>query len=223
MESEDPMKELGGIFMAIVIDNVDPENSGRVKVRLPQLGGADDRGREAWARIATLTAGAHRGSWFIPELNDEVVVAFEQGDLRRPCVLGSLWSSAHPPPEPPDARNDRKLLRSRSGVTITLDDQRGQESVTIETPGGRKLTLKDGPGSIELTDGNGNSLELDASGITVHSSSKVTLNASAVDINAGMVRVNAGTSQFSGIVQCDTLIANSVVSASYTPGAGNVW
>ncbi len=217
------MKDLAGVFTAIVIGNVDPENSGRLKVRFPQLRVSEKDGYEAWARIATLTAGANRGSWFMPDLNDEVVVAFEEGDLRRPYVLGAVWSSANPPPEKGDVGNNRKLLRSRNGVQITLDDQAGQESIAIETPGGQKLTLKDGPGTVELADRNGNLVALGPTGITVIAASKVILNAAVVEVNAGTVRVDAGMSRFSGVVQCDTLIANSVVSASYTPGAGNVW
>ena len=63
----------------------------------------------------------------------------------------------------------------------------------------------------------------EAAGITVTASAKVTINASTVEVSAGMVTVNAGMSKFSGVVQCDTMISNAVVSASYTPGAGNVW
>ena len=115
------------------------------------------------------------------------------------------------------------MLRSRNGVKITLDDQDGQEKMVLETPGGQKLTLKDGPGSCELVDSNGNSIKLESSGITVTASAKVTVNASTVNVSAGMVNVDAGMSKFSGVVQCDTLITNAVVSSSYTPGAGNVW
>jgi hypothetical protein len=120
-------------------------------------------------------------------------------------------------------RNAKKVLRSRNGVVITLDDTDGQETLTLETPGGQKMTLKDGPGSIEVKDSNGNSLKMEASGITVNASAKVTINASTAEISAGMLTVNAGMSKFSGVVQADTVITNSVVSASYTPGAGNVW
>lgn len=93
----------------------------------------------------------------------------------------------------------------------------------LETPGGQRITLKDGPGAVEIVDSNGNSIKLETSGITVTASAKVTVNASTVEVSAGMVTVNAGMSRFSGVVQCDTLISNAVVSASYTPGAGNVW
>ena len=217
------MRKLNGVFSAVVIDNIDPDNLGRIKVRLAQLSESDQRGHDAWARLATLLAGPNRGTWFIPDINDEVLVAFETGDVRRPYVLGSLWNATSLPPETMDAGNDKKLLRSRNGVTITLDDQSGQESFIVETPGGQKITLKDGPGSIEITDSNGNSVKFETAGITVNASGKVTINASTVAISSGMITVDAGMTKFSGVVQCDTLISNSVISASYTPGAGNIW
>lgn len=217
------MKQFNGFWPAVVIDNVDPDNSGRVKVRLPRASGLGKEGLETWARIATLMAGNNRGTWFIPDVNDEVLVGFEGGDVRQSYVIGALWSSTSVPPETMDGDNNRKVLRSRSGVKITLDDQSGQESFLVETPGGQKVVLKDGPGSIEITDSNGNAVRFAAAGITVNAAAKVTINASVVEVNSGMINVNAGMSKFSGVVQCDTLISNSVVSASYTPGAGNIW
>jgi hypothetical protein len=86
------------------------------------------------------------------------------------------------------------------------------------------VTLQDGPPTVEIKDASGNSVKMEASGITVTAAAKVTVTAGAtVEVTAGMVNVSAGMSKFSGVVQCDTLISNSVVSASYTPGAGNVW
>ena len=99
----------------------------------------------------------------------------------------------------------------------------GKEQLVLETPGGQRITLKDGPGAVEIVDGNGNSVKLETAGITVTASAKVTINASQVAISAGLVTVDAGMSRFSGVVQADTVISNSVVSASYTPGAGNIW
>jgi hypothetical protein len=122
-----------------------------------------------------------------------------------------------------DTNNTKKLLRSRSGVKVTLDDQSGQQSFIVETPGGQKVMLKDGPGSVEITDTSGNSVKLEPGGVTVNTPAKVTINAGAVEINSSIFSVNATMSKFSGAVQCDTLLSNSVVSASYTPGAGNVW
>ena len=117
----------------------------------------------------------------------------------------------------------RKILRSRGGLKITLNDQSGHESFMIETPDGLKLLLQDGPGRIEIKDGNGNTLTFEAGGITVNAAALLTINASVVEINSGMLNVNAAMSKFSGVVQCESLISNSVVSASYSPGAGNIW
>jgi hypothetical protein len=115
------------------------------------------------------------------------------------------------------------VLRSRNGVKVTLDDQDGKETFICETPGGQKVTLKDGPGAVEIVDSNGNSIKLESSGVTVTASAKVTVNASQVAVSAGMVTVDAGMSKFSGVVQADTVICNSIISSSYTPGAGNIW
>lgn len=216
------MRQTHGVFTAIVVDNRDPENLGRVKVRLPHFRPPAGHHHEAWARLSTLTAGAGGGSWFIPDVNDEVLIAFAAGDFSQPYVIGCLWNSANPPPATMTDGNNKKLLRSRNGVTITLDDQSGAESFVVETPGGRKLTLKDGPGQIEISDGNGNCVRLEPSGISVSASAKVTIDATEVVINASTMVVNTGMSKFSGVVQCDTLIANSVVGASYTPGVGNI-
>lgn len=214
-----------GVYPALVSDIADPDGQGRVKITLPWSPDTQGARYEAWARIATLMAGKQRGSWFIPDVNDEVLVAFESGDPRRPYVLGGLWNGSDDPPESMDGagNNYKKVIRSRNGVKCTLDDQDGQEKLILETPGGQKATLKDGPGSIEIVDSNGNSVKLEASGITVTASAKVTVNASQVAISAGMVTVDAGMSRFSGVVQADTVISNSVISASYTPGAGNIW
>ena len=215
-----------GVAPALVTDIKDPDGQGRVKVKLPwSPDGGGGQGYESWARIATLFAGDKRGSWFIPDVDDEVLVAFEHGDPRRPYVLGGLWNGSDKPPESMDGggRNYKKVIKSRNGVTVTLDDQDGQESLKLETPGGQKLTMKDGPGTVTIEDSNGNSVKLETSGITVTASAKVTVNASQVAISAGMVTVDAGMSKFSGVVQADTVITNSVVSASYTPGAGNIW
>jgi hypothetical protein len=76
---------------------------------------------------------------------------------------------------------------------------------------------------VEVKDSNGNVLKMESSGVTLTCAAKVTVSASTAEISAGMLTVNAGMSKFSGVVQADTVITNSVVSASYTPGAGNVW
>lgn len=218
------MDRLYGAYPAVVIGIGDPEGLGRVKIALPSVPDGKGERYEAWARLATLMAGNNRGTWFIPDVDDEVLVIFEAGDPARPCVIGSLWSGRDTPPGTMDgsSNNYKKIICSRNGVRITLDDQDGQEKFEVETPGGQKLTMKDGTGGIELVDANGNSLKFEPAGITVTASSKVTISASSIEISAGSVKVNTGSAVFSGNVQCDTIKANSVVASSYTPGAGNI-
>ncbi len=214
-----------GVYPAMVTDIVDPDGQGRVKVRLPWTPDSDGGEYDVWARLVTMMAGANRGTWFIPDVSDEVLVSFEGGDTRRPYVIGSLWNGQDTPPDSMDnaGNNYRKVLCSRNGVKITLDDSNGRENVTLETPGGQRITLKDGPGMVEVVDSNGNSVKLETTGITVNASAKVTINGSLVEISAGTVTVNAGMSRFSGVVQADTVISNSLIGASQTPCAGSIW
>ena len=210
------MATLQGVYTASVLDNRDREDLARVFVRVP---GVADAG--IWARVATMMAGRNRGTMFIPDVGDEVLVVFERGDTRLPCVIGALWNGKDKPPLSSADAATTKMIRSRSGVTFRIDDKAA--SLVIETPAGQRITLQDGPGTVRIEDENGNSVTLATSGVTVNASAKVTVNASTVEVNAGMITVNAGMSRFSGVVQCDTLIANSVAAASYTPGAGNIW
>lgn len=214
-----------GVYPALVMDIKDPDGQGRIKVSLPWSPDGSGARYEAWARLSTLMGGNNRGSWFIPDVNDEVLVSFAAGDPRWPFVLGGLWNGSDQPPQAMDGSgsNNLKVLRSRNGVKITLDDQNGQEKLLLETPGGQKVTLKDGPGSIEVQDSNGNSIKLESAGITINASARVTVSASQVTVSASMLTVDAGMSKFSGVVQADTVITNSIIAASYTPGAGNIW
>jgi uncharacterized protein involved in type VI secretion and phage assembly len=214
-----------GVFVGLVTDLRDPDGLGRVKIRLPWAPDSDGSRYEAWARVATFMAGKNRGSWFVPDVDDEVLVAFDGGDPRIPYVLGGLWNGKDSPPASMDGagQNQTKLIRSRNGVKITLDDTTGSERCVIETPGGQKLTLSDGPGALTLVDANGNSVKLETAGVTVTTSATVTVQASQVKVSAGLLTVNAGMSKFSGVVKADTVITNAVVSTSYTPGAGNIW
>jgi uncharacterized protein involved in type VI secretion and phage assembly len=214
-----------GVHTGLVVDIVDPEGQGRVRVRLPWAPDVGSEDYEVWARQAVLMAGGNRGTWFVPDVDDEVLVVFEAGDVRHPYVVGALWNGQDAPPETMDSggQNNRKTIRSRNGVVVRLDDTQGGESLTLETPAGQTVSLRDGPGEIEVSDSNGNTIKLDASGVTITASAKVHVQASTVEVSAGMVTVNAGMSKFSGVVQADTVITNAVISSSYTPGAGNIW
>jgi uncharacterized protein involved in type VI secretion and phage assembly len=227
-EQAEPATErmrLYGVYSAQVIDIKDPDGLGRVKISLPWSPDNGSGTYAVWARLALLMAGNNRGTWFIPDPNDEVLVMFEAGDPRLPYVVGGLWNGKDTPPETMDgaARNFRKTIRSRNGVRITLDDTDGQEMLTLVTPAGQTVTLQDGPGSITIQDSNGNSVTLAAAGVTLTAASNLTIRAGTIDITAGLITVNSGMSKFSGVVKSDAVVTNSVVSASYSPGAGNIW
>jgi len=212
-----------GVYMALVTDVQDPDGLGRVRVRLPWATDPDGDAYEIWARLATMMAGSNRGSWFIPEPDDEVLIAFEGGDPRSPIVIGALWNGVDSPPEQMDDNNNIRSITSRSGIRVAFDDSDGGVQFTIETPGGQKVVCSDTPASMELSDSNGNRIMMDASGITLDTGANVTINATMLKVSASMVTVDAGMSRFSGVVQSDTNITNTTVSATYTPGAGNIW
>ena len=217
---------LYGVYPALVTDVQDPDNQGRVQVKLPFVEESDGGSALAWARLATMMAGADRGTWFIPEVDDEVLVAFTAGDPRRPVVIGALWNGVDAPPETMDSANNVRSVTSRSGHKLTFDDTAGAEKVELKTNGGHTFTLDDAAGgTVTLTHSNGATIKIDAVGnIEITANVKVKINAPAgLDVTAAMVTVNAAMSSFSGVVKADTVITNSVVSASYTPGAGNIW
>jgi uncharacterized protein involved in type VI secretion and phage assembly len=210
--------------IARVVSLNDPDSLNRVQVRLVAFDAVDGQDAPLWARVVCPFAGDDRGAFWMPDVDDEVLVVFACGDPRHPLVLGGLWNgSAAAPASIGSSGNQTKRLRSRNGITVTMEDQDGQEQLTLETPGGQKLTLKDGPGSVKIEDSNGNSVTLETAGITVQASAKVTVQAAQVAVSAGMVQVDAGMSKFSGVVKCDVLMATTVVASTYTPGAGNIW
>jgi uncharacterized protein involved in type VI secretion and phage assembly len=214
-----------GVYPALVSDIKDPESMGRVKITLPWSPDPGGQKYEAWARVATLMGGSQRGTWFIPDTNDEVLVVFEGGDVRRPYVIGGLWNGSDSPPESMDGagKNAKKIIKSRNGVKVTLDDTDGQETFVAETPGGQKVTLKDGPGSVEIADSNGNSIKLESAGVTITANSTLTINATAVTINSSSL-TQSGTATISGALTVAASVTTpSVVSGTYTPGAGNIW
>jgi uncharacterized protein involved in type VI secretion and phage assembly len=214
--------QAGALAQVVSLD--DPERRNRVQVRLLAHDGVDGQDAPMWARVVAPFAGSDRGLFFLPDVDDEVLVLFMNGDARYPLVIGGLWNgSSASPADIESGHNRTKRLKSKNGVAITILDEDGQETLTLETPGGQTVTLKDGPGEITLEDANGNTVKLDSAGISVEAAAKVKVTAAQVEVTAGMVKVDAAMSDFSGIVKCATLISNAVVSSSYTPGAGNVW
>jgi uncharacterized protein involved in type VI secretion and phage assembly len=220
-----PIAATAGGFLAQVVSLDDPDNRNRVQIKLLAFDAVAQQDSTMWARVVAPFAGNDRGAYFLPDVGDEVYVAFVHGDARYPVIIGGLWNGAAPAPASVESggRNRYKRIKSKNGIVITLDDQDGQETLKLETPGGQTFTLKDGPGTVTIEDSNGNSVKLESAGITVQASAKVTVQASSVNVTAGMVTVDAAMAKFSGVVKCDVLISTSVISSSYTPGAGNIW
>lgn len=212
-----------GVYPAVVVDNQDPDSQGRVQIRLPWSPDSDDAEYAVWARMATMMGGNNRGTWFIPDVDDEVLVCFEAGDPRRPYVVGGLWNGQDAPPQQMDADNNVKVMNSREGIRIAFDDTASAVKLTIETPGGHRIELEDAGQSITVTDSGGSSVKLDPGGITLDTGKNVTINATKLSVTASLVTVDSGMSKFSGVVQSDTNITNTTVSSTYTPGAGNIW
>jgi uncharacterized protein involved in type VI secretion and phage assembly len=176
-----------GVVIAVVTNNQDPDGLGRVKVRFPWLSDADE---SAWARVATLMAGNQRGTYFLPEVEDEVLVAFEQGDLRFPYVIGALWNGKDAPPaKNKDGKNNVRLIKSRSGHMIRLNDEAGKETIEIVDKTGKNSLMFDAA-SNTLTIATEKDIVLSATKGTIRlEAQKLELKSSAdtkVDAGAGM-------------------------------------
>ncbi|WP_150048148.1 MULTISPECIES: phage baseplate assembly protein V [Methylomonas] len=205
---------LHSLQLGQVTDNADPDSRGRVKVRLFATA------MELWASVVVPSAGQGYGVSCIPKLDEIVVLGFISPEL--PLVLGSLWAGSSSAPEDADPVQDHYVLRTPEQTVLDFDDANGPK-LELKTRSGYKISIDESGGgeiSIERAD---QSVTLSSSGIAVRSSGSVTVDASSVTINASTVTVNASTASFSGIVQANTVITSSVVSASYTPGAGNIW
>jgi uncharacterized protein involved in type VI secretion and phage assembly len=198
-------RRIYGVAVGLVIDNKDPQALGRVRLKLPALSD-DEIGH--WARIAVLMAGADRGTVFLPEVGDEVLVAFEHGDIARPYVLGGLWNGQDKPPETnADGKNNLRLVKSRSGHLIRLDDSDGAEKIEIvDKSGGNRITIDTANNAITITsaadvtiDAPQGTLKLSAQTIEISSSANtevkaqgnLTLEASGnTTIKGAMVNIN---------------------------------
>lgn len=125
----DHTARITGVVVGVVTNNQDPDGLGRVKVKFPWLSDADE---SYWARIVSPMAGNERGLYCLPEVDDEVLVVFEHGDVRFPYVLGALWNGKDKPPaDNSDGKNNVRLLKSRSGHVIRLSDEDGKEKIEI--------------------------------------------------------------------------------------------
>lgn len=136
-QEEQEGEGIRGVAIAIVTNNKDPKNLGRIKVKYPWRDSEDE---SYWARCLTFMAGNEMGGYFLPEVKDEVLVAFQKGDIDHPVILGSLWSGKMKPPENnADGKNNRRLIKSRSGHLIVLDDTQGSEKIEVIDKSGKNL------------------------------------------------------------------------------------
>lgn len=139
-EGEATTGRIYGAVIGIVSNVADPNSLGRVKVRYPWL---KDDSESPWARVVSFMAGPSRGAVFRPETDDEVLVLFEHGDMRFPYVVGALWNGkdAMPTERGKDDKNNIRLIKSRSGHQIVLDDTDGAEKVTVSDKAGNTVEL----------------------------------------------------------------------------------
>ncbi len=180
-----------GVVVGIVTNNKDTEKLGRVKIKIPRLSGEDESN---WARVISFMAGKERGAFFLPEIDDEVLVAFEYGDINMPYVIGSLWNGKDVPPENnSDGKNNIRMIRSRSGHVITLDDSDGSEQIKIMDKTQKNMIIIDAKNNtisitsdkdIELSAPNGK-VTIEAMDIETKSTASTKIEAtSGVDVKA---------------------------------------
>jgi uncharacterized protein involved in type VI secretion and phage assembly len=190
--------QVNGIIIGLVKDLEDPQNLGRLRVTYPYLG----EQQSDWARLVTPMAGKDRGMFFRPEVGDEVLVAFELGDVRRPYILGSLWSSEDTPPKDDGnaKENNWRFIKSRNGHIVKLDDTKNSEKIEIIGSdgarkivfdiAGKKIQVSCDSGDIEVSAPAG-TVKVEAKTVTVKASADMTLEASGtMTIKGATVNIN---------------------------------
>jgi uncharacterized protein involved in type VI secretion and phage assembly len=193
-------KRYYGVVVGIVTAIVDPAGRGRVKLKFPWY---DDQIETEWCRVVYLNAGPNHGCFAVPELDTEVLVAFEHGDMRRPYVLGGLFNGVDAPPtsRKADDVRDEKLLQTRGGHRLLFRDTKNDTQIELTTSGGHRLTLRDqgksGGAMLTARTSGGHSLEMDDAGtkVTVNTASgqKIVLEGSGtITITAATVKLEAG-------------------------------
>lgn len=180
-----------GVAVALVTENKDPEGLCRVKVRYPW----HDKPRTSyWARLAVPMAGKGRGTVLIPEIGDEVLVAFERGDLRLPYVLGGLWNGQDKPPlDNTDGKNDKRLVKSRKQHYLLFDD--GEQGV-VELAHENGSVVRFTDDEIFLADSQGNQFKIASKtgAMTLQANGPLKIRASTITIEAAAsLDLKAGT------------------------------
>jgi Rhs element Vgr protein len=168
----------------------DPDGQTRVQVDVPMFG-MDGEG--VWARLASGYATNTGGIFFIPEVGDEVILGFLNGNPSFPIILGSLFSTRHAPPFTPDAPNTNKAIVTKNQLKVIMDDVK--KCITIRTPGNHVITLNDDDGTVSIVDSNKNKMTFSSSGMVFDSPGDITIKATGnVNISAGAaLAAKAGT------------------------------
>ncbi len=185
------MAAVNGLQIGIVTQlEEDPDGEDRIQLKLPVVN-IEEQG--IWARVATLDAGENRGSFFRPEIGDEVIVGFINENPNDAVVLGMMNSSAKPAPLTASDDNHEKGFVTRSEMKFIFNDD--ESSITMETPNGNKLVLSDSDGGIKFEDENGNFIELNSDGITIESASAIAVKSSTdTGLESGTdMNIKAGT------------------------------
>jgi len=190
---------IDGVVVGIVTNNQDEEGMGRVKVRFPWLSDEDE---SYWARVLSPASGGGHGIFFLPEVDTEVLVVFAHGDVRFPYVLGSLWNGKEAPPAAnDDGKNNLRLIRSRSGHEIRLNDKQDEETVEIVDKSGKNsIVFNTAKNSITITSDKDITLTA-AQGTITLDAQKVEIKSTAdanVEAGAGMNIKAAATMNIKG-------------------------
>ena len=164
------MKNIPGVVIGIVKSLDDPDGLGRVKLEYPWM--AEESPESNWARIAAPMAGAERGFQFMPEEGDEVLVAFEQGEIRLPYIIGYLWNGED---KPPRDEATQRTIKTVSGHVLEFDDTEGSEKISLlfkgELPG---ITLSEDAVKIKFSDQS--YIELTASELKIVNTTLLSIN-----------------------------------------------
>lgn len=184
-------KRFFGVVEAVVVDVIDPDKEGRVKLQFPWF---DEDMVTEFCRVRQLYAGNGYGTFFVPEVGDEVLVAFIHGDMRMPVVLGGLYNGKDKPPSDRQKNKDQKVIRTKAGHELLFDDQ--GKKVTLKSNSGHTLELDDTGKTVTLKTAGGQSVVLDGSSsmITIQATN-VAVKATSVAIQAGQVELGTGASE----------------------------
>jgi uncharacterized protein involved in type VI secretion and phage assembly len=199
-DKEPSTDRIFGVANATVLDNIDLLGEGRIQISLPWLPGF-----QPWARIATPMAGSSCGAYFMPQIGDEVLVAFNHGDVREPYILGALWNTIDRPPallttDPVSKR----IIRTPTGQEISFDDL--QQTITISNSLQQTLSL--GPATASLSAGSSQtSVTLSLTGqVTISAATSITLKAPSIVLNGTTVSITGSSSAvINGGTSCSIL------------------